>query len=100
MRQNYAKINRYSLRHDYYCYADMPKYKADLIFVKNRIRVTFLKEYEKENEKYILIMCRVKKKDSETFISCMEELKNKMILLGYTDYPEFCRNTLSSVCKK
>ena len=43
MRQNYAKINRYSLRHDYYCYADMPKYKADLIFVKNRIRVTFLK---------------------------------------------------------
>ena len=58
MRQNYAKINRYSLRHDYYCYADMPKYKADLIFVKNRIRVTFLKEYEKENEKYILIMCQ------------------------------------------
>ena len=46
----------------------MPKYKADLIFVKNRIRVTFLKEYEKENEKYILIMCRIKKKDSETFI--------------------------------
>lgn len=91
MRQNYAKINRYSLRHDYYCYADMPKYKADLIFVKNRIRVTFLKEYEKENEKYILIMCRVKKKDSETFIS--------LILLGYTDYPEFCRNTISSVCQ-
>lgn len=77
----------------------MPKYKADLIFVKNRIRVTFLKEYKKD-EKYILIMCRVKKKDSETFISCMEELKNKMILLGYTDYPEFCRNTISSVCKK
>ena len=77
----------------------MPKYKADLIFVKNRIIVTFLKEYKKD-EKYILIMCRVKKKDSETFISCMEELKNKMILLGYTDYPEFCRNTISSVCQK
>lgn len=51
--------------HDYYCYADMPKYKADLIFVKNRVRVTFLKEYEKENEKYIMIMCRVKKKIRE-----------------------------------
>lgn len=99
MRQNYAKINRYSLRHDYYCYADMPKYKADLIFVKKRIRVTFLKECKKD-KKYILIMCRVKKKDSETFISCMEELKNKMILLGCTDYPEFCRNTISSVCQK
>lgn len=86
MSQHYIKINRLSLQHDYYCYADVPKYKADLIFVKNRIRVTFLKEYKNNSEKYILIMCRVRKKDSETFASCMEELKNKMILLGYTDY--------------
>lgn len=33
MSQNYIKINRLSLKHDYFCYADVPKYKADLIFL-------------------------------------------------------------------
>ena len=37
-------------------------------------------------------MLKVRKNREKDFLSSMEELKRKMILLGHTDYEEFCDN--------
>ena len=74
-----------------FVYADIDKdFMADQIFVNHKLRVKFKGEFHKAGEKYVMICITIKKKDKDTFIKCMEELKNKAALLGHTDYQEFC----------
>ena len=85
-KEMYLKIRKPSLRYDYFLFFDTPEYLADQLFIKQKVRVWFDKEYAKDGSPFLAILCHVKKKDSAKFIAALDALKNKMILCGYPEY--------------
>ena len=63
----YQRIDRFSLRFAHYAFLDTDAYLADHLFIKHQVWVCF-----------------------------REELPNKMMLLGYTDYLDACRTLWSN----
>ena len=95
--KNFLKLKTNPLFKAKYVYFDTienDKYLADQIFINNDLNVKFGKEFAKDNERFIIIAAKVSKKDTEKFEKCMEELYDKMILMGYEEYPEFCESTM------
>ena len=39
----------------------------------------------------------MRKSDEAELVEALEELKSKMLLLGYTNYPEFCTEIVASI---
>ena len=89
--KNYFKIDKFNPFREKYMFIDLPEYLADDIFVRNELSVKFGKEYEKPEEKYVFVFCTIWKKDREKFEVCMKQLETKMLLMGHTDYTEFCK---------
>jgi hypothetical protein len=50
----------------------------------------FKGEMVRENSPYCIIFCKVLKKDAERFEEALGKLEDKMLLLGYRDYPNAC----------
>ena len=70
-----------------YLYFDTHEFLADEIFVKNKVRVFFAnKQWGKPGEKYCLVVCRIFKKSRDGFFKSLEQLFDKMLLCGNTDY--------------
>lgn len=67
-------------------YIDTNKYLADPIFKKHNLKVKWINKEFQGDKDYRVIFCKIKKKDLDKFKTSIEELKNKMILLGYDDY--------------
>ena len=70
---------------------------ADSLFYKRNIPIKFGDEFAKENDKYKAIFCKIKRKYMKDFEEALEELKNKMDLLGHLDYEEYCMNIINSI---
>jgi hypothetical protein len=92
MSNNYLQLksNRFS-RYNNFVYIDTTGFLADRIFAQNEIRVKFCEDYFRKEKKYVVVMCKVKKKDVSVFLQSMAELKNRAILMGDTDYESFCK---------
>lgn len=92
MSNNYLQLksNRFS-RYNNFVYIDTTGFLADRIFTQNEIRAKFCGDYFHKEKKYVIIMCKVKKKDVSVFLQSMAELKNRAILMGNTDYESFCK---------
>ena len=88
---NYIPLEKISLRYKYFCFIDTKEYLADALFIKYKVRVWFQKEAHKSNTDFVFIFCKVKKSDINKFLEALGELKKKMILLGYSDYQNFCK---------
>ena len=76
-----------------YAYVDLnvnENYVADSLFLKRCIPVKFKTEMKREGDKYRVIFCSISKKYQKPFEEALEELKTKMLLLGHTDYEEYC----------
>ncbi len=87
--RNYVKIEKKSLLFNYYAYIDTEEYLADKVFIQEKLRVFFGKTGRKQDSQYVIILCKVWKKDAEKFVRAMEKLCNKMILLGYGESVSF-----------
>lgn len=90
MKKNYWKIISFSLLYDYFAYIDTKDYLADQLFIRHKVRVWFGKQFEKKGSPFILVLCKVRKKDVDRFLDALSEMENKMLLSGHRDYPEFC----------
>lgn len=91
-----SKLSRYKQ----YMYVDCKNYLADDLFIKNKITVKFEGDFKKDNSYYIFVYCKVKKKDHDKFIKTLGELKNKMLIMGYSDYESFCEKQINKIlCK-
>ena len=88
--QYYQHIDRLSLRYTYYAFLDTDAYLADQLFIKHQVHVHFREEYGRNDSPYRVIFCCVRKRDQARFLAALEELPNKMLLLGHTDYLEVC----------
>lgn len=89
--KNYTVVDEFSLLYRNYCFLDVKEYFADGIFIKNKIKVKFGKEMVKPEIKYVVIFCKVRKKNADAFEKSMEELHRKMLLLGFGDYEDVCK---------
>lgn len=93
--KNYVKIRTLSPLTNLYFFVDTPKYLADQLFIKHKVRVNFKKgEFRRKGDKYVVVECTVRKKDTGRFIAALDELPNKMLLLGYDDYEAYCNEVM------
>ena len=92
MSNNYLQLksNRFS-RYNNFVYIDTTGFLADRIFIENKVRVKFCGDYKHREKNYVVVSCKVKKKDVSVFLQSMAELKNRAILMGNTDYESFCK---------
>lgn len=89
--KNYWRMKDFSIFSVPYAYVDHSSYQADQLFVQNKVRMKFTGEYAKAESPYRIVFCKVIKKDAERFEEVLGKLKSKMLLLGYRDYPDVCR---------
>ena len=93
---NHIKIRKFSLFYEHYLYLDTVDYHADQIFINNKVRVIFGKEFLNSGDgKYVAIFCKVRKRDRELFLKSMGNLYNKMIILRDITYQEMCKDLFS-----
>ena len=85
------KLERASLLYAHYIFVDTEEYLADGLFIRHKVTVHFGKKFGKwEDPQYRLILCKVRKRDEARFLAALQELPAKMLLCGYTDYPDAC----------
>lgn len=88
--KNYWRMSNFSIFSVFYTYIDHSSYPADRLFVQDKVRIKYKREYAKEDSPYRIIFCKVGKKDTTRFEEALDKLKNNMLLLGYRDYSGFC----------
>ncbi|HWP79043.1 MAG TPA: hypothetical protein VN446_00220 [Candidatus Acidoferrum sp.] len=88
--KNYWTLVKFSLFHRHYAYIDTADYLADGLFIKHKVPVKFLQALQSPDSPYCVILCKVRKRDEGLFLVALAELPNKMLLLGYADYADFC----------
>ena len=80
-----------------YAYFDINDHPESLhIFRQRGIRAKVVKTMTKKDVPYMIIVCRVPRRQSEEFSKAMEELERDLLLKGYTDYREFCAGEVAS----
>lgn len=97
--KNYFAIERFSLLYDQYAIADVTDYYADQLFIKHKVTVRFGNEYRHPQKPFVIIFCKVRKRDRERFFAALAELPNKMILCGYPQYDAFCKEFIAMMEK-
>lgn len=93
----YQKLSRFSLFYDYFAFLDVEPYAADQLFIQHQVTVHFVREYEKSDCPYHVILCKVRKWDADRFRAAMAELPDKLRLLGHADYLEICHTLWENV---
>ena len=93
----YQKLDRWSFFYDYFAFLDVGTYAADQLFIQHQVTVQFMREYEKPGCPYHVILCKVRKRDTDRFRAAIAELPDKLRLLGHTDYLEVCRTLWENV---
>lgn len=97
---NYIKLDTRSLFSEEYAYIDCRENAADQLFIDEKIRVRFGSHYISTDKNYTIVFCKIKKKDREAFKRALGKMTNKMLLMGYRDYPEFCEELISSLTQE
>lgn len=87
---NFVKIKKFSLLYYHYAYLDTKDYLADQLFVNNKVKVRFGREYEKGE--YRIIFCKIRKRDNMSFLAALSEMADKAALMGETVYEEFVKS--------
>ena len=73
-----------------YAYLDSEEYLADRIFERRNIKVKFYKE-EFHKGSWVIVRCRLRRKDESEFLQAMKELSNNITLCNDgKKYAEIC----------
>ena len=88
------RLSKPSLFYHYYAYIDSKTNVCEKLLNKHKLSIRVCGQYRSKESQYIMIICRVKKKDDQTFLDVLEELPNTMLICGYHDYPEFCEGII------
>ena len=95
--KNYFTLERFSLLYDYYAFIDVPEYYADQLFIRHQVTVHFGNEFQHPEHPYVIIFCKVRKRDRDRFLAALSELNRKMILCGYPGYEAFCASFIAQM---
>ncbi len=94
---NYYQLDHLSLFYDMYMFIDTAEHLADQVFIQHKLPIRFKGDYQKDGQKYRMILCKAPKKRRADFVECMKDLARKMLLLGNTDYCDFCSQVQDQV---
>ena len=72
-------------------------YVADSCFYKRKIPVKYGGDYVRDDDKYIVVTCKIRKKYRKPFEEALKEIRTKMALLGYNDYDEYCASLKKAI---
>lgn len=72
-------------------YIDTKDYKADNILERHGVRAKSINEFEKSECDYVIETAKIPAKQFVEFLISMDELQKLMIISGFLDYEEFCR---------
>ncbi|SFQ51621.1 hypothetical protein SAMN02910358_02601 [Lachnospiraceae bacterium XBB1006] len=87
--KNYLKLDNFSLFKVWYAFIDTKDHLADQLFIRHKVRVYFIEDYQYPDADYQVIICKVKRKDEKEFLVALRELAAKMLLCGHSDYEVF-----------
>lgn len=96
--ENFFTLKSLSPIYAYYAYIDVPQHYADSLFIQHRVKVHFDKELNHPEHPYVVVFCKVRKRDRERFLAALSELNRKMILCGHPDYEAFCESFIAKTC--
>ena len=87
MSEYYQRIQKLSMMWRYYAYVDTPNHAADFCMRTNGVStVHFLKEMVKDDSDYIIVFCKVSKRENAEFLAAMKSLPERMKQIGHPDY--------------
>ena len=69
-----------------YMYLDTEDFLLESLLRRDPVRLKFVTWMMKDDEKYRLVMMKVRVKDETKFLKALEDLPGKMLLCGYRDY--------------
>ena len=99
MTRNYIAFRQFSLLWAHFAFIDVPAYLADQLFIKHKVTVHFGEELHHPEANYMIIFCKVRKKDTDRFLAALEELPDKMLICGHLDYEEYCNDIIGRIEK-
>ena len=80
---------------------DCPQYMAMTVLERHGVDPAVISVLREDNSgKYMMLVVRILKKHLGAFLEAMEELQRNMVICGYTDYPDFCRELTGYVCEE
>lgn len=77
-------------------YVDNNNYLSNHIFIKNKLKVKYCSEISVNIKDYNIIFVKVPNKQEELFKDCMIDLDDRMVLQGFTEYKEVCKQVLDN----
>ena len=89
---HFVQLESHSLLFRHYAFVDTKDYLADQLFIQEKVRVYFRQETHRTDNDYCVIFCKVRKRDETVFLTALQKLPSKMLLLGHTGYLDFCRS--------
>ena len=96
---SYIQVQHKGKRTNTYMYLDIEEGKSIQIFGRHKIKVKIIAvmKHKELNTDYFVYVVNVPKKYQAEFEKCMNELSNIMLLIGYTDYEDFCMKIIKDV---
>ena len=96
---NYYECRNFGIKYKIFLYIDVKDYLADPIFINHQVRVKWTREFSHKNSPYLVIFCKVQKKDVEKFKTAMEDLEKKMLICGHKDYDKLAKEIIKDITK-
>ncbi len=93
-QKNWINITKSPALYCRYAYFDLQDHLADSLFARQNVTVKYEQEFVNPINPYRLVICKVLPWHRDGFLRALGELPNKMNLLGFNDYQDFCRDYL------
>ena len=93
-QKNWINITRSPSLHCRYDSFALEDHLADTLFERENVAVKYEQEFVNPVNNYRLVICRVLPWHRDGFLKALSLLPNKMNLLGFNDYQQFCRDYL------
>ena len=89
-----------SLFFKHFCFWDIGQMLSDRIFAEMGLRVWRRGEYVKDDGPWVVVICKVRKRDYQRFVAAMHELKKRVTLCGYPHYVEEVSGIIDEIYSK
>lgn len=74
-----------------FIFVDCPQYLATKCFSNYGVNPLVFKEMYYPELKYSAFVCAIRKSKTNEFLHAMHDLQKAMLICGYSDYQEFCK---------
>ena len=80
-----------------YMYIDSSERRADKLFIRSKLPVSFENDLSRDGCGYIVVICTVAASRESDFLECMADLERTLILEGHADYRTACDEVMGMV---